>query len=121
MDAALGRLGRDHARLESNPPFTPATPNRSASVVRARHVPLTTTRREALERPRDRKRGSRCETGSRWGSIAKYDDAGRPRGLARGLTNYGDADFALYMRRSFATSKAMLPTIALGEVFHHVK
>ena len=35
-----------------------------------------------------------------------------PRGLARGLTNYGDADFALYLRRSFATSmgysKAML-------------
>ena len=35
-----------------------------------------------------------------------------PRGLARGLTNYGDPDFALYLRRSFATSmgysKAML-------------
>lgn len=28
-----------------------------------------------------------------------------PRGLARGLTNYGDADFSLYLRRSFA--KAM--------------
>ena len=27
-----------------------------------------------------------------------------PRGLARGLTNYGDADFALYLRRSFARS-----------------
>jgi len=27
-----------------------------------------------------------------------------PRGLARGLTNYGDADFSLYLRRSFATS-----------------
>ena len=26
------------------------------------------------------------------------------RGLARGLTNYGDADFSLYMRRSFAKS-----------------
>src|SRR5215470_14846214 len=26
------------------------------------------------------------------------------RGLARGLTNYGDADFSLYLRRSFATS-----------------
>ena len=25
-------------------------------------------------------------------------------GLARGLTNYGDADFSLYLRRSFATS-----------------
>src|ERR1700691_5857817 len=28
-----------------------------------------------------------------------------PHGLARGLTNYGDADFSLYLRRSFA--KAM--------------
>jgi dihydroxy-acid dehydratase len=27
-----------------------------------------------------------------------------PIGLARGLTNYGDADFALYLRRSFARS-----------------
>jgi dihydroxy-acid dehydratase len=27
-----------------------------------------------------------------------------PQGLARGLTNYGDADFSLYLRRSFATS-----------------
>jgi dihydroxy-acid dehydratase len=25
-----------------------------------------------------------------------------PRGLARGLTNYGDADFSLYLRRTFA-------------------
>src|SRR5215831_6644001 len=27
-----------------------------------------------------------------------------PVGLARGLTNYGDPDFALYLRRSFARS-----------------
>ena len=27
-----------------------------------------------------------------------------PHGLARGLTNYGDADFSLYLRRSFAKS-----------------
>jgi dihydroxy-acid dehydratase len=27
-----------------------------------------------------------------------------PKGLARGLTNYGDADFSLYLRRSFAKS-----------------
>jgi dihydroxy-acid dehydratase len=26
------------------------------------------------------------------------------QGLARGLTNYGDRDFALYLRRSFARS-----------------
>src|SRR5258708_19703061 len=26
------------------------------------------------------------------------------RGVARGLTNYGDADFSLYLRRSFASS-----------------
>ncbi|HZQ62268.1 MAG TPA: IlvD/Edd family dehydratase [Casimicrobiaceae bacterium] len=28
----------------------------------------------------------------------------QPRGIARGLTNYGDADFSLYLRRSFAKS-----------------
>src|SRR5499427_6472616 len=28
----------------------------------------------------------------------------QPVGLARGLTNYGDPDFALYLRRSFARS-----------------
>ena len=27
-----------------------------------------------------------------------------PKGLARGLTNYGDPDFAIYLRRSFAKS-----------------
>jgi dihydroxy-acid dehydratase len=32
------------------------------------------------------------------------DDRNPPRGLARGLTNYGDADFSLYLRRSFARS-----------------
>jgi dihydroxy-acid dehydratase len=30
--------------------------------------------------------------------------ADEPRGLQRGLTNYGDADFSLYLRRSFAKS-----------------
>jgi len=30
--------------------------------------------------------------------------AKQPRGLARGLTNYGDAGFSLYLRRSFAKS-----------------
>src|SRR5262249_49821248 len=41
-----------------------------------------------------------------------------PHGLARGLTNYGDPDFALYLRRSFATSmgysKAMLARPVVG-------
>jgi len=32
------------------------------------------------------------------------DDHTTPQGLARGLTNYGDADFSLYLRRSFARS-----------------
>jgi dihydroxy-acid dehydratase len=32
------------------------------------------------------------------------EQADRPRGLTRGLTNYGDPDFALYLRRSFARS-----------------
>src|SRR5262247_2173348 len=39
-------------------------------------------------------------------------------GLSRGLTNYGDRDFALYLRRSFATSmgysKAMLAKPVVG-------
>ena len=39
-------------------------------------------------------------------------------GLARGLTNYGDADFSLYLRRSFAKSmgysKAMLARPVIG-------
>src|SRR2546428_5379516 len=30
-------------------------------------------------------------------------------GLARGLTNYGDRDFALYLRRSFARSMGYSP------------
>jgi dihydroxy-acid dehydratase len=41
-----------------------------------------------------------------------------PKGLARGLTNYGDADFALYLRRSFARSmgysKEMLAKPVVG-------
>src|ERR671935_2148654 len=41
-----------------------------------------------------------------------------PRGLARGLTNYGDADFSLYLRRSFAKSmgysKVMLARPVVG-------
>ena len=41
-----------------------------------------------------------------------------PHGLARGLTNYGDADFSLYLRRSFAKSmgysKAMLARPVIG-------
>jgi dihydroxy-acid dehydratase len=31
-------------------------------------------------------------------------DKGAPQGLAKGLTNYGDAGFSLYLRRSFAKS-----------------
>ena len=31
-------------------------------------------------------------------------DDSEPRGLSRGLTNYGDKDFSLYLRRSFAKS-----------------
>ena len=41
-----------------------------------------------------------------------------PIGLARGLTNYGDRDFALYLRRSFAKSmgysQAMLAKPVIG-------
>ncbi|HSZ27154.1 MAG TPA: dihydroxy-acid dehydratase, partial [Chthoniobacterales bacterium] len=33
----------------------------------------------------------------------------QPRGLSRGLTNYGDADFSLYLRRSFASSMGYGP------------
>ena len=34
-----------------------------------------------------------------------------PKGLARGLTNYGDPDFALYLRRSFARSTGISPNL----------
>src|SRR5258707_4123068 len=41
-----------------------------------------------------------------------------PIGIARGLTNYGDRDFALYLRRSFAKSmgysSAMLARPVVG-------
>ncbi|MBM3219160.1 MAG: dihydroxy-acid dehydratase [Candidatus Rokubacteria bacterium] len=44
--------------------------------------------------------------------------SGTPHGLARGLTNYGDADFSLYLRRSFAKSmgysKEMLARPVVG-------
>ena len=30
--------------------------------------------------------------------------SGEKHGIARGLTNYGDSDFSLYLRRSFAKS-----------------
>jgi dihydroxy-acid dehydratase len=44
--------------------------------------------------------------------------ADTPHGLARGLTNYGDADFSLYLRRSFAKSmgysKEMLARPVVG-------
>ena len=47
-------------------------------------------------------------------------DEDQLRGLARGLTDYGDRDFALYLRRSFARSmgysRQMLarPVIGIG-------
>ena len=44
-----------------------------------------------------------------------------PRGLARGLTNYGDPDFAIYLRRSFAKSMGysdvMLQRPVIGVAF----
>src|SRR6202166_538144 len=46
------------------------------------------------------------------------DDMSDPVGIARGLTNYGDRDFALYLRRSFAKSmgysSAMLAKPVVG-------
>ena len=43
----------------------------------------------------------------------------RVEGLANGLTNYGDRDFSLYLRRSFAQSmgysRAMLGKPVVGE------
>src|SRR5215469_15431736 len=40
--------------------------------------------------------------GGRW--LLQRKPMTQPVGLARGLTNYGDPDFALYLRRSFARS-----------------
>ncbi|MGA2044574.1 MAG: dihydroxy-acid dehydratase [Roseiarcus sp.] len=42
--------------------------------------------------------------------------AAADRGLARGLTNYGDPDFALYLRRSFARSTGISPDLLSGPV-----
>ncbi|WP_457105764.1 IlvD/Edd family dehydratase [Methylobacterium sp. P5_C11] len=41
------------------------------------------------------------------------EDAGHtePHGLDRGLTNYGDRDFARYLRRSFARSMGLSPSL----------
>ena len=39
-----------------------------------------------------------------------------PLGLARGLTNYGDADFAIYLRKSFAKSMGYSDTLLDGPV-----
>jgi dihydroxy-acid dehydratase len=51
------------------------------------------------------------------------DEAGRRRGIARGLTNYGDPAFALYLRRSFAKSMgysdAMLERPVVGIAYTH--
>ncbi|HZU88223.1 MAG TPA: dihydroxy-acid dehydratase, partial [Stellaceae bacterium] len=47
----------------------------------------------------------------------------RPPGLTRGLTNYGDPDFALYLRRSFARSMGYSsellarPVIGIADTF----
>ena len=56
-------------------------------------------------------------------SIAGMDEETAPkRGLARNTANYGDRDFALYLRRSFAKSmgysQAMLdrPVVGIVEV-----
>ena len=35
----------------------------------------------------------------------------QPHGLARGLTNYGDADFSLYLRRSNSVTDCILALI----------
>jgi dihydroxy-acid dehydratase len=44
-----------------------------------------------------------------------------PVGIAHGLTNYGDRDFSLYLRRSFAQSmgysRAMLAKPVVGIAF----
>src|SRR5215467_8110841 len=38
------------------------------------------------------------------GNMNKSDDGHRDRGFLRGLQNYGDRDFSIYMRRAFAKS-----------------
>ena len=37
-------------------------------------------------------------------------------GLARGLTNYGDMDFSLYLRRSFASSMGYLREMLIKKI-----
>ena len=40
----------------------------------------------------------------------------QPLGLSRGLTNYGDADFSLYLRRSFASSMGYSREMQVGQL-----
>lgn len=51
-------------------------------------------------------------------STGNNDKAAKPHGLERGLTNYGDSEFAAYLRRSFARSmgisKEMLEKPIIG-------
>src|SRR5215468_8005946 len=41
---------------------------------------------------------------ARRGNMKKSDDSPRDRGFLRGLQNYGDREFSIYMRRAFAKS-----------------
>src|SRR4051794_7984519 len=54
------------------------------------------------------------------GEIGMDEDPAPKRGLARNTANYGDSDFALYLRRSFAKSmgysQAMLDRPVVGIV-----
>src|SRR5207248_3993978 len=63
------------------------------------HVRLQLT--QATRLPRRLCRRQAAQTANR---EAPMTEPARPTGLSRGLTNYGDPDFALYLRRSFARS-----------------
>jgi len=68
----------------------------------------------------DQRRFVQLSSPARETSIPSMIENSRPRGLARNAANYGDRDFALYLRRSFAKSmgysQAMLDRPVVGIV-----
>src|SRR5580700_1945805 len=83
--------------------------------------PQSDPAKRACPAPRGRGKLTRRRPSSR--EAAMTDPGANPSGLTRGLTNYGDPDFALYLRRSFARSMGYStdllarPVIGIADTF----
>src|SRR6476659_8224838 len=73
--------------------------DRDFSAARVRAPPSSQEPRQRNELPRV---GAGLHPGAAAAKSVGMND--KPTGIARGLTNYGDRDFSLYLRRSFAQS-----------------